>query len=224
MTATVERHNMILAFGKSKARVLDGTGSTTVPTEGTFAFVFPNISSAIVVGEHVFISDESDGDIQYLGTCLISGSAGITTSRCLQNTPGTSSKLWTPTTFFSPTYGTARSGGMNKTDNLGIRTTPSLGNSVYVCQYSDPFTIITFRVNPAAPIDYENYKEFLQTYRSSGTEPFSVGYFDYLSRISRVDRVRILTGLLSATVAQTGTITSFSISVFIETADTYVGS
>ena len=145
MTFRIGYHNPALAFGKTlEHTVTDGDK----PDEGDTALTFNNSSDTISVGDHVFASDESDADNQYLGKCTASSATEITVTNAVQNTPGTSLKIWVPTETLFFNYG-ERTGSQNQRVDTGTTLVRMRDATVLPMKHRDTSRSLTILEDPS---------------------------------------------------------------------------
>ncbi len=219
MTTPTVLHEPVVAFGKTNEK----TGVVATVTEGSKTFTISNASNVINVDDLVLCSDQDDADIQFLGEVLTSNATTITTSLGLQNAPGTSLKIWVPTTSVRFLFGEA-SGGQRQTDDDGTSLVETRGNTALSVQSQDSSLTIDLSFNPVQQGDYQLWRTFRQINRTFGTDPMSLIYFDNVRQISRVDEVRLRGGVHTVTQLGRNPIDAFSESFFVVNSDTYVSA
>ncbi len=217
MTTPTSLHEPVVAFGKTNEK----TGVVATVTEGSQAFAFTNTGGGrIHVGDIVMCSDESDDDNQYLGEVLTQTDAGVTTELVLQNAPGTSLKIWEPTTRVRFQWGQAIGGQLHIEDD-GTTTLLTRGNTAIPVQTRDSSKIFEFAFNPVAPGDYELWRAFRQSDRSFGTDLFALIFYDEIKQISRSIEVRLASGPTHTTTVVGKVISAFSERFFEVDDDKY---
>lgn len=215
MTFAVPIFNPIAAVGISKSRSISGGNK---PTEGDTDLVFANVSSAITVGESVFMEDQSGNDIQYLGLCTVSSGTGITVTNRVQNTPATSATIWVPTSSFAPSVPNAI-GGQTHADDDGTRLIPTRGNSAFMYQVDDASRSITFSFDVIDPDEYGDWRTFRRTRLA---QTFSWAFYDHTVGASVTHEIA-LPGTHSVRKTNKA-VSAFSFDAFIQNEDTYVTS
>lgn len=209
-------HDPVAAAGKSN----EHTGVAGA-TEGDKSFSYDNTSSTIDVGDLVFCSDQDDDDVQYLGLCTVDNEgSGIETQHVLQETPGTSLKIWEPTSAWRAQYRIAL-GGQAQIDNDGVIVTPTRGNDYFTAQVADASRALLLTFNPVAVGDYNLWKTFRTTRAQSTTPSFSLAYWDQQAQLSVMKQV-VADGGEHSVVQIDEYLSAFSQRVFLKADDTYV--
>ncbi len=215
VTTGLRDHDPVTAAGKSN----EHTGVSG--TEGDTSFSFDNTSNTIDVDDLVFCSDQDDDAVQYLGLCTVdSGAGGITVQHVLQETPGTSLKIWEPTSAWRAQYRIAL-GGEVPTDSEGVIVTPTRGNDYFTAQMADASKSVALTFNPVAPRDYNLWQTFRSTRVLSTTPSFALAYWSRQAQLSVTQQV-VADGGQHSAVQIDEYVTAFSQRFFIKADDTYV--
>ena len=213
MTFFVGHHAVILAKGKSKSRdMLAGNN----PAEGSTELVFNNSASTIAVGEHLFISDQSDDDIQYRGLVTVADSGGVTTAKAHQTLAGTSTKIWTPTAFAVFTRSNAE-GGQDQGVQDGVARVPTQSTGAFLFQSEDAKETVSLAFDMTTPTEYDLWTQFRQARLA---EKISMAYWDDIRELSVCHKVAPA-GTHRAVKPNRVTAAN-TLDMFVELRDTYV--
>jgi len=208
----------ILALDKTNAKT-----TTAAVTAEDKSFTFSNGSNTIEVGDHVFLSDSADADNQYLGKCLTSSAAGITTEHGAQASTGASSKLWSPTSYAYFEWGLAERGGFVHTYQPGTALVVSRGGIGYPQKSKDDQEWLRVQMGQARGSDYEALRAFVETALVSGTAACSFAFWDASKGLARVVQGYYQPEALSE-IKEGPFLVSFAFSFLIQTDDAYVSS
>ncbi len=219
-TTGLRDHDVVMAVDKSN----EHTGVSA--TEGDSSFTFDNTSNTIDVGDLVFCSDQDDNNVQYLGLCTAdNGAGGIETEFPLQTTPGTSLKIWEPTTSVRLQWRLAIGGQEHQTDD-GTQTVLTRGAGTgFQFTTADESKILPFRFDPSFPGDYEVWRAFRATRARSTTQPsFSLAFWDQQVELSKVHEVLAIASGRHSVVQPAHFASRFRQSFFVVAEDTYAGT
>jgi len=208
----------ILALDKTNAKT-----TTAAVTAEDKSFTFSNGSNTIEVGDHVFLSDSADADNQYLGKCLTSSAAGITTEHGAQASTGASSKLWSPTSYAYFEWGLAERGGFVHTYQPGTALVVSRGGIGYPQKSKDDQEWLRMQMGQAQAADYESLRAFLATDLVSATSACSFAFWDATRGLARVVR-GYWQPVGFSEIKEDPFLISFAFSFLVQTEDAYVSS
>ena len=223
MTFTTGLRDRFAVMADDKSNEHTGVSAT----EGDTSFTFDNTSDTIDVDDLVFGSDQDDNNVQYLGLCTVdNGAGGIETELPLQTTPGTSLKIWEPTTSVRMQYRMAIGGQEHQTDD-GVITTLTRGNTGIQLTLADESKILNFRFDPTFPGDYELWRVFRAARAQSTTQPsFSLAFWDQQVGLglSKVHEVLAIASGRHTVVQPAHFASRFRQSFFVVNEDTYAGT
>lgn len=193
-------------------------------SDGDLTINVATLGGQFTVGDHLFMSKSDDTLPQYLGPITLKTfvSPNTTLTFTLPISRGFSSdstKIWTPTKFWRPEWGTTANAAKGK--ESGVNTRMSIGGQPNATQVADPSETLTFDFNPSLPPDMANWEVFLFTDMLGGLKSFSVSWYDQMLSRTRLVKVKKRMGDDNWISTLRGIHVGFSATFFIEAEDTY---
>ncbi len=194
--------------------------SSTTESDGSTVFNVSPSAGQYIVGDHIFVSKADDSVPQYLGQMTAKNGNLITTPLALsRGYTNASVKIWRPTKFWRPAWGTNAS--PTKRKESGVSTRMSIGGQPNATQVADPSESATFNFSPTLPADIANWETFLFTDMLNGLNSFAMAWWDPMLDRTRLVQVKKRMGDDTWVSTLRGIHVGFSATFLIETEDTY---
>lgn len=157
-----------LYIGKTNERTC-----TLEVSAGDKVFAVENADVYFSVGDHIFVANSGETDVEYAGVVVQVSSGGVQVDKGVERDKGLNARIWKPTYYYQ-FYWREREQAVR--DDLGIEIIESRGDTVWITKTSDAKRFVELRWDRYLASEYEQFKSFVIQRLNYGLETFTFVY------------------------------------------------